>query len=181
MAFIRNQERMVYQTVYDHLKTQLTALDWLQTTVTSLPFGATVPVTLLQEVPDPKLGNLAPNTVAFTEGTSPDDEEGELGASYGGLWSTTHTFFIDVYGESIGIAKALTSDISAILKGRLSGTARTIPMVDQSLVPPADAVGHLLSFEDVEVNRPLAQGQLRWEVVKVTCVHQYNATVGLWL
>ena len=175
MAFIRSQERMVYQTVMDHLQTQLTALGWLGTDPNALPFGATVPLTWLEATPDPKLTAMAPNTVAFSEGDLPDDTEAELGASLGGLWTVNHTFFVDIYGESQGIAKALTADIRGILNGRLAN--RYQPMMDYSQTPVVEAPGHLLHFESVDVARPLNQpSQLRWEVVKATCVHEFNAT-----
>lgn len=302
MAYIRSQDRMVYQSVFDYVSAQLDALGWNSSTVADLPFGATVPITLLEEQLDPKLTAMAPNTVAMSEGMQPDDAEGELGASYGGLWIIRHTLFIDVYGESIGVAKALSSDLRGMFTGKLPGTSRYLPMTDyrtasgvlsvpvltlgamgdsgfggffgggpwywgvtavdsvggettiSNLVtsspgdgpgsqeihwdavpfasgywiyrsptidfsdvseakldevgadvtsyidfgvygasqnPPPDvnmsvysvssspAPGHMLRFEDVEVDRPLGgAGKLRWEVVKATIVHDYNATEG---
>jgi hypothetical protein len=179
MAYIRSQDRMVYQSVFAYVSAQLDTLSWNSTTVADLPFGATVPITLLEEQLDPKLAAMAPNTVAMSEGRQPDDVEGELGAACGGLWIIHHTLFIDVYGESIGVAKALSSDLRGILTGRLPGTSRYLPLTDFSLNPPASAAGHMLHFEDVEVDRPLGgAGKLRWEVVKATCVHEYNATEG---
>jgi hypothetical protein len=173
MSYIRSQDRMVYQSVVDLLRLQMTQLGWCSSTP---PFGASVPITFLEETPDPKLGAMAPNTVALTEGVQPDDVEGELGASYGGLWVIRHTFFIDVYGESVGVAKALSSDLRGILTGRLPGTSRYLYLTDYSLNPPSPAAGHMLRFEDVEVDRPLGgTGKLRWEVVKATAVHEYNA------
>lgn len=177
MVYIRNQDRMVYQTVYNHMVTQLGILGWNSATP---PFGAQSAITILEEAPDFKGGAIQPNTVAMSEGAQPDDEEGELGASYGGLWIIKHTFFIDIYGESTGVAKALSSDLRGVFTGRLPGTSRYIRMIDYSLNPPAPAVDHLLRFEDVEIDRPMGgtPSKLRWEVVKATCVHQYNATEG---
>ena len=179
MGFIRNQERMVYQSVMDHLEAQLTALGWLTSDPDQLPFGATVPLTWMEAVPEPKTEPLKVNTVAFSEGDTPDDAEAELGAAHGGLWSVEHTFFVDIYAESLGVAKALASDVRAILNGKMVGSSRYITMRDYSLTPPADASGHLLHFEDIEVARPMAQpSKLRWEVVKATCVHEFNAVEG---
>lgn len=173
MAYIRNQDRMVYQSVVDLLQWQLNALGWNSP---QPPFGATVPITFIEETPDPKLGPMAPNTVAFSEGSSPDDAEGELGAAYGGLWIVRYTFFVDVYGESVGVAKALASDLRGVLTGRLPGTSRYTYLTDYTQNPPAPAPGHLLHFEDVEVDRPMGGlGKLRWEVVKATAVHEYDA------
>jgi len=176
MAYVRGQDRMVYQSIFAYVSAQLDTLGWNSDTP---PFGASVPITLLEEQLDPKLGAMAPNTVAMSEGAQPDDIEGELGASYGGLWIIRHTLFIDVYGESIGVAKALSSDLRGVFTGRLPGTSRYLPMTDYSLNPPAPAPGHMLRFEDVEVDRPLGgPSKLRWEVVKATAVHEYNATEG---
>lgn len=178
MAYLRSQERMVHQSVADLLETQLTLLGWTATDVDTLPFGATVPVTLVDQVPTDGTA-IAPNTVSLTEGAVPDDVEGELGCAAGGLWSASHTFFVDVYGESSGVAKALTSDLRAVFTGRLPGTSRTLALTDYSQSPPAPAPGHLLSFEDVEVDRPTnSPARVRWEVVKLTCVHLFNATEG---
>lgn len=177
MAYIRSQDRMVYQSVADLLTSQLDSLGWNDP---EPPFGATVPITFMEEQAESKLAAIVPNTVAMSEGASPDDEEGELGAAYGGLWVIRHTFFIDIYGESIGIAKALASDLRGVLTGRLPGTSRYFLLTDYSLNPPAPAAGHLLHFEDVEVDRPMGGvGKLRWEVVKATAVHEYNATEGV--
>lgn len=179
MAFIRNQERMVYQTVFDHVRANLAALGWLNLDPEQMPFGATTPVTIIEETPEPKLGPIAANTIAFSEGRTPDDGEAELGAAHGGLWSVEHTFFIDIYGENVGIAKALSSDVRAILAGKLPGTSRYLPMKDYSGAAPVAAAGHLLHFEDVEVDRPMGSpAKLRWEVVKATCVHEFTATEG---
>jgi hypothetical protein len=177
VSYIRGQDRMVYDSVCALLKASLSTLGWDSSTP---PFGATVPIVFLEEAPDPKFSAMAPNTIAFSEGASPDDEEGELGASYGGLWIIRHTFFIDVYGESVGVAKAIASDLRGVLTGRLPGTSRYSMVTDFSQNPPIDAPGHLLRFEDVEVDRPLGGtgGKLRWEVVKATAVHTYNATEG---
>jgi hypothetical protein len=179
MAYIRNQERMVYQSVFDYVRANLYTLGWLNLDVSQLPFGATTTVTIVEETPEPKLSSILPNTVAFSEGSVPDDEEAELGAASGGLYSIDHTFFVDVYAENIGIAKALSSDLRGIFTGRLPGTSRYQPMNDYSVMPASPASGHLLHFEDVQVDRPLgAPAKLRWEVVKLTCVHEFMAVEG---
>lgn len=179
MTYLRNQERMVYQSVLDYMKAQLTTLGWFNTDTDTLPFGATISLTWIEEALDPKLAEIQANTIAFSEGDLPDDEEGELGAALGGLWSVNHTFFIDVYGESRGVAKAIASDVRAILTGRLDGTSCYQDLLDYSSVPAAVAPGHLLHFEDVEITRPMtAPSKLRWEVIKATCVHEFNASQG---
>jgi hypothetical protein len=174
MSYIRGQERMVYQAVHDYLHAQLDALGWFSATP---PFNATSPVTLLEYIPD-KTGPAQPNTVAFTSGVE-EDSDGELGNAGGGLHLTEYVFFIDIYGESQGVAKALASDVKAILSGRLPGSSRYHQLTDYSQSPPAPAEGHVFHFEHIEVHRPAGQEFKRnWEVVKVTVIHEYNAVEG---
>ena len=54
MAYIRSQDRMVYQSVFAYVSAQLDTLGWNSSTVADLPFGATVPITLLEEQLDRK-------------------------------------------------------------------------------------------------------------------------------
>lgn len=182
MAYVRGQERLVYENVNDYLTTQLGVLGWLDDTINGDadppvygPFGATSPITLVDEVPV-KTAAVKPNTVAFTSGKELTDTEEELGAAGGGLWETQQAFFIDIFGENQGIAKAIQGDVRAILTGRLSGTSRYIPFYDKTQQPPVVAPGHQLHFEDVEGDTPLAQEyQQDWRVIKVTACHEYNA------
>lgn len=173
MAYVRGQERLVYESVHDYLEDQLTTLGWIG--AGPYPFAATAPVTLLDSVPD-KTAPIAPNSVAFTSGTDDADAPGELGASGGGLWITEHVFFVDIYGENQGIAKALAADIRAVMTGRLPGSSRYFPFMDKTVQPPVEAEGHLLHFEDVVTETPVAQDYKRdWRVVKCTVIHEYNA------
>jgi len=172
MAFVRGQERLVYESVKDYLTAQLTTLGWIGSS--DWPFGAQNGTTVTDVIPDTG-SPIEPNRVAFTSGAETDKEE-ELGAASGGLFSTEHVFFIDIFGENQGIAKALQADVRAILTGRLPGTNRYIPFVDKTVTPNVEAPGHLLHFESVETDTPLQQlYKLDWRVVKVTAVHEYNA------
>ena len=173
MAFLRGQERLVKKTVGMYLLGQLDALGWF---APQAPYGATGPLTLIDHVPAAH-SLLVPNTLGFTSGPIPADEEAELGASTGGLWHTEHVFFCDIYGESIGVAEALASDVRAAFTGRLPGARRAQPLVDYSQTPPAVAAGHYLEFEDV-LTEPLDSQQYKrtWQVVKLTAHHYYNAT-----
>lgn len=174
MAYIRGQSRFVEQSVVDYLTNQLMTLGWMDP---EPPYAATQAVSV-QDFAPPKNGPLLPNTVAITTGVEPDDEEGELGCAGGGLWRTEHTFFIDVYAESQGIAKALVEDVRAVLIGKLPGTKRYLKMTDYSQTPPVEATGHLLHFEDVVKDTPTAESKLHWRVVKATCIHEFNASEG---
>lgn len=173
MTFIRSQERMVAQTIGDYLFTQLSALGWLGNTP---PFGASAPITLLDAIPAATAA-LAPNSMSFTEGPELEDAEGEMGASSGGLFVAQYVFFCDVYGENPSIAKAICSDLKAILSGRLTGTNRYQQMKDYSVTPAVLADGHWIHFEHITVEEPPNQQYQRdWRVVKFTAVHEYNAT-----
>lgn len=174
MSFIRGQERLAFDTTRDYLIAQLTTLGWFGNV---LPFGASNagPVTLLDYIPENLVG-IAPNTIAFTTGTDQTDKEAEMGADFGGLWQTDYIFFIDIWGESQGIAKQLASDIRAILTGRLAGCSRVQQVIDKTVVPAVPAAGHFLQYENVETDTPTAQDQKRnWRVVKVVAEHYYNA------
>lgn len=173
MAFIRGQERMVSQTLGEYLLVQLDVLNWFDPTP---PFGASAPLTLLDYVP-PAHEQLNPNTLAMTQGPELTEEEGELGAAGGGLWVAPMVFFLDVYGESQGVAKALTSDLKAILTGKLTGTSRYQQMKDYSVTPAVPAPGHFLHFENVLVEDPSNQSHQRtWRVVKFEVHHEFNAS-----
>lgn len=173
MTFIRGQERMVSQTVGEYLFTQLDALGWF---AQDAPFGATGPLHLIDYVPAAHQ-ELQPNTLGFTAGPELPDDEGELGASWGGLWLVNHVFFVDLYGESQGIARALASDVKAILNGRLPGCGRIQQMRDFTTTPPSLADGHFIEFSDVQVETPPEQPYKRtWRVVKLIAQHQFSAT-----
>lgn len=172
MAFIRGQERMVSQTVGEYLLFALDALDWFDV---NPPYGASAPLTLIDYVPAAHV-ELEPNTLAMTQGPELVEEEGELGAAGGGLWIAPMVFFLDVYGENQGVAKALTSDLKAILTGRLSGTNRYQQMKNYSVTPAVLAAGHWLHFEEVLVEDPPNQAHQRtWRVVKFEVHHEFNA------
>lgn len=172
MSYIRGQERMVTQTTRDYVLAQLTTLGWFASPG-SLPFGATAAITLTEEMPALD-GAIVPNTVAFTEGTVPDDTPGEVGASGGGLWLTTYTYFFDVFGENISMARAIASDLRAILTGKLAGTNRFQLLTDYSLTPPAPSTA-LIEFKDVVLTRPENQlYQRNWMALKVTAELQYT-------
>lgn len=173
MAEVRGQERFVYEQVLhiveDHL---LTTLGWDGVDLGHLPWGALTALTFVDRPPDVKPGPVEPNTIAFSEGALPEPLDIELGAEHGGLWAQEHTFFVDIYGESAGMAKAIAGDVSAIFRGRL-GVPRY--HVLDGLVGPL--VGHYLHFEDIEISFPAvgAAAKTHWTVVKATCVHEFNS------
>lgn len=183
MTYIRGQERMVYQRIFDTLTEGLLGpLDWSGTslrppgeTALQFPYGATYPLIFEEMIPDPKLSMVEPNTVAISEGRMPDENEEELGASEFGLVSVDHTFFVDVYGETQSIARALGGDVRAIFTGRL-GFKRYLLLRDYRLPGAPEIPGHAIWFQDVELDFPAvgSPNKLHWTVLKFTAVHQYN-------
>lgn len=175
MAWVRGQERFVYKRVFDHVKDlMLVELGWNGAALAgALPYGATSAMTIRDLPPDTRLNSQAivPNAVAFTEGLMPDDSDIEIG---GGLQETRHTLFIDIYGESISIAKAIASDIRSILTGRVPGSRRALFLPDYREPAQSFLPGHMLTFEDIEVAFPDGLSQQNWAVVKVTVVHEWN-------
>jgi hypothetical protein len=177
MPYVRGQERFVYEQVVHRVRDLM--LDHLQWDGSlsadpdnpQYPWGATRGITWLEMVPDPKLGSVDPNTVAISEGPMPDDEELELG---GGLNETTHTFFVDIYGESHSIAKSMAGDVRSILTGR-GGVSRYFPLEDWASPGRPELAGHMLHFEDVEIEFPGvgSVAKLHWVVVKAVCVHEF--------
>lgn len=175
MAWVRGQERFVYKRVFDQVKTLMMGeLGWDGVALGgALPYGAASPLTIKDLPADTRLNAdaIVPNAVAFTEGTMPDDSDLEIG---GGLQETKHTIFIDIYGESISIAKAIANDVRAILAGRVPGSNRALYLPDYTAVGQPFLVGHMLTFEDIEVAFPDGLSQQNWAVVKVTVLHEWN-------
>ena len=179
MAYVRGQESIVYEDVVATIKrTLLEDLGWDGTALPGVrrPRGATVPLTFSDRPPDTKDGPLAPNTIAFSSGQTPDEDEGELGASSGGLWLQTHTLFIDVYGENAGMAKRMAGDVRMILTGRVPGLTRVWPVHDLTQTGRPVLAGHAVTFEDVEVDFPAAGtiARTHWVVVKATIIHSFS-------
>jgi hypothetical protein len=174
MSYIRGQERMVIQTTIDYVTASLTTLGWFLT-AGSLPYGAQYPVQIVDDLPDLEKA-IAPNTVSIVEGKTLDDEPGELGASGGGLHLTKQVIFVDVFGENIGMAKAIAADVRAILTGKLDSpvTSRFQVLKDYS-VNPAVGTTALIEYQDIEMDRPLNQEfQKTWMTLHVTAELQWT-------
>jgi hypothetical protein len=175
VSYVRGQAAYVEETIRRYLTEQLAVLGWqADPGTTALPYGATAAVTLIDYLPKREEA-VAENTVAMTSGDEQDDAEAELGAASGGLFSTERVYFIDVFGESPGIALRLADDIKAIFTGKLTGTQRYQPVRD--FVNGGNLDGHVLHFETVVRSKPVAQDYKRdWQVVKLTAVHEFSAT-----
>ena len=175
MAWVRGQERYVYEEVNARLKSGLlSGMGWDGSLLNGgLPFGAHTPLTFVESLPDIGGTAVVPNSIALSEGDLPDDVEQELG---GHLVAVTHTFFVDIYGEDPSISRAIAGDVRAIFTGRVPGLSRSIVLTDWTQPARPPLPGHLLHFEDVEVTRPANQGVGRttWTVVKFTAVHEHS-------
>lgn len=172
MAYVRGQTAYAEETLRAYLVEQLTALGWYGS-VSTLPYGATQAVTLTDFLPAQSV-KLVNNTIAMTSGDESDDDEAELGAAGGGLHTTERVYFLDIFGESQGIALRIADDLKAVLTGKLPGTARYQHVRDP--VNGGVLAGHLLHFDNVLRTKPTAADYQRfWQVVKLTCVHEFNA------
>jgi len=180
MAYVRGQAAYAEETVRRVLHDQLVSLGWMFDVVPDplpmLPYSATTPVTLIDYLPA-KESAVADNTVAMTSGDEDDDVDQELGAASGGLFQTTRVYFLDIFGESQGIALRIADDIKAVLTGKLPGTNRYVPVVDP--VNGGTLAGHLLEITDVTRTKPQSTDYKRnWQVVKCTVGHTFSAVEG---
>lgn len=163
---MRHRSRHVLQSVVQHLKTQLTALNWNTTT----GFNEH-PVNLVAYMVDEKDTSIPPNTVAVNFGDESDEVGEELGD---GLVSSTWVVFVDVYGENQAVALALADDIKDVFRGRINGLRPYLQLTDFTAVPPTVTMD-LLEFDGTERSKPLNNDYRRnWQVVKTTVTCYWN-------
>ena len=168
---IRHFGRHLYQSVYDRLNEGLTGLGWMAD-------GGfkTTPVRMQTYVPDETGAALAPNLVAVTlldEGPELEAEMGDL------LVMIEPSFAVDIYGENQAVALAIAEDVKDILRGRISGYTRIIPVYDYSQDPKQLLEG--VWAENYQVVRlPSQRTELRrqWQVVRWTMQVEYTPTGG---
>lgn len=169
MSYVRGQERMVYHRTFRAIESgMMNDLGWGAAT---LPWGATKPLTVRDLPFDPKLDPLTPNLISMTEGLLPDDTELEMG---GNLTETLHTIFVDIFGESLAIARTLATDVRSIFTGRAPNSSRYLALPNYAVAGEPLLPGHLLHFDDVEIAFPEGLGKAHWAVVKATTVHEWN-------
>lgn len=161
-SWLRFSNRHIHATVVDYLTTQLDALDWLEA---APPLGAN-PVTLQTYLPkESELKDIQAGTVAVTLGDEDDAVDEELG---GPLHSQDLPIFIDIFQERDGHALSLASDIRDIFRGRLSGTRRSMPVLDWTDDPATPVSGWRMEFQDV-IRERVDRAPLQWQSVKITC------------
>lgn len=179
MTYIRGQERFVHEELVQRVRTGLlTALQYDGSLPDdALPWGLSVPLTFVEQPPDPlvsgaKVDSVAPNTVAISEGRLIPDEELELG---GGVVETVHTFFVDIYGETRGASRVISLDVRALLTGKVDGYPVIFPLRNWAVTGTPAIPGHELEIEDVEIDYPAVGNPTKqhWAVVKLTILHRH--------
>src|SRR6478735_3402308 len=171
MAYVRGQERMVTQLAFTTVRdTLMGPLGWDGVRLGRLPFQATVMPTITEQGdPKVKVDPLTKNAIGFSEGAMPDDQILQLGD---GLQIQAHTFFVDIYGENLSIAKQLAHDVRGCFTDRHGRSVIELPDYSQPGFPPLP--GHLVTYQDILTEFPESLDQRNWAVVKLTAIHEFN-------
>lgn len=133
----RFRSRHLHATFVHYTTAQLGLLGWSTPPVN---FGTTA-ITVTDYLPDDRVGQIHPNTVAVSLGDFLQDEEEELGSTHGGVRAAPYQVFIDVYMAEQALAHAICDDIRDIF------TDVTIPLVDQ--ITGLDVPGSPIMIESV--------------------------------
>jgi hypothetical protein len=169
MAYLRHASRHVHHTVANYIADNLATLGW--TVEGSVPFDS--PVVKIWKSSAIIAGgldrNVVPGTVAINLGNEPMSDPEELG---GPLSSQEYPIFADVFQDKESTCLALANDIKDIVMGRLPGTRRGMPVINQmtALAEP----GWWIELEDIERVKPESNFALHWQVVKVTATTYFN-------
>ena len=171
MTWLRHATRHIHHTVLNHVKTELTGLDWLDPANT--PFGA--PAVNIIDSPvvdgDQIRKQFTAGTVACSVGGEFDPDPQELG---GPLAQQEIPIFFDVFMDTAGSALACACDIRDILLGRIGGK-RVLPVINQATSTPV--AGWSIELTDVERAAPDQRYALHWAVVKATATVTYPEEV----
>ena len=125
------RDRLVHDSLYWMIKDSLTDLGWFD------PARKIKPVSILAE-PVPEDTKLQPNIIAVSDESTMMDEV-EMGR--GDLKEYRWEYWVDIYGESLPIAKHLAGDVRAILEGKINSIGRSRPYVtvyDYALATPME-------------------------------------------
>lgn len=170
MTWLRFAPRHIHGTVVTYLSDLLDDLDW---TTTNPPLGA--PQVRIQAFmpPESELSSVKAGLVTISMGDEVDAVEEEMG---GPLHSQEYPIFVDVFMEKEAHALSLATDIRDCFRGRISGSRRVMPVMDQSEATPTAVPGWQMEFQDVQRER-IDRLPIFWQSVKLTAFVEFPEEV----
>lgn len=133
--------RFLYDSVFNALYDGMETLGWFDTDRRHRP------VTFISE-PIGDVEEVQLNTMAFSDGPM-FDNEAEIGSN---MTASEYGFYIDIYGESGPLGRALANDFRDLIKGRHGGrTGPVFTIYDLSLATPT-SIGYA-EVERVNIHR----------------------------
>lgn len=130
---LRHRSRHLRATIYNKVKSDLTALGWVNVPVNF----DTNPVTVIDYQPDERNEAIKSNTVAVSLGDVVNDKDEELGAEAGGLRSGFYPVFVDVFMAEQALADAICDDLR--------------DMFDCAIFPLVNQITQIDSGEKIEI------------------------------
>jgi hypothetical protein len=100
-------------------------------------------------------------------------DEQELG---GPLHSQELPFFVDCFMDKDAHALALATDVRDILRGRFAGSKRSLPVMDYTDAPAAEAPGWRIEFQDIE-REQIYRIPIYWQTVRATAFIEFPEEV----
>jgi hypothetical protein len=162
------RDRLIHDSLYHMVKDSLTDLGWFDSGRKHRP------VTIVAE-PVEEDTKLQPNIVSVSDEAT-IMEEVEMGR--GDLKEYRWEYWIDVYGESLPVAKHLAGDIRTILEGKFNSIGRSRPNVtiyDWSMATPMEVFS--CEIENVEYDRSRFYNkpfQKHWYMIRFEVVDVYG-------
>lgn len=171
MTYLRNQSRLVHETVYRHIKHHLGQLGWL--TEGSVPYGS-IPLNVMSIMPPEyeNVSKLEPGTAVVSIGPRFNTEDQEMGSD---LVVQEYPIFFDVFMDKEAVADAVADDVFDILKGRLPGTAQALKVWDFTQAPPQAVDGWRIELTDLETDH--GPNVRNWSIVRVTAQLEFMDSV----
>lgn len=169
MTYLRHASRHVHHTVANYVKSHLDTLGWTQ--AGNVPFDS--PVVKVWKSSAINGTGLASQVTAGVVSIVPGNEPMPAGEELGGpLTSQIYPIFIDVFQDNEATALALANDIKDIVLGRLPGTRRSLPVINQMTGEPQP--NWWMELDDVERVKPDHTFALHWQTVKVSANAYFN-------
>lgn len=161
------RDRLIHDSIYHMIEDSLRDLGWFDSGRRHRP------VIVVPEPVDEET-QLQPNIISISDEASMLDEV-EMGSN---LTEYRWEYWIDVYGESLAIAKHLTGDIRAILEGKFNSIGRTSPTVtvyDWSLATPMEVFTCQIENVDFDRSRFYTKPfQKYWYMIRFEVVDIYG-------